>query len=297
MIYTVTLNPSLDYVLQVDNLVKNCVNRSSSEQLIAGGKGLNVSIMLKNLGIQTVTLGFIAGFTGEKIREEVKKIGCIDEFIMLPKGLSRINIKLKGSEETEINAQGPYIPEQSLNILFKKLAKLKDNDILILAGNAPSSLGNDIYAKIMSTLSDRNILTVVDASGEQLIKTLKYKPFLIKPNIHELSEVFNVPIETKEDIILYAKKLCELGAKNVIVSMDKRGAVMVCSESEYYCKAKCISAVNSTGAGDSMVAGFLAKYLESRDKKKALSFAVATGTAATSCMGFPTKEDIIALFE
>ena len=297
MIYTVTLNPSLDYIMQVDTLVQNSVNRSSSEMLVAGGKGLNVSIVLKNLGIQSVTLGFVAGFTGEKIKEEVKKIGCTDEFIMLPHGNSRINVKLKGSEETEINAGGPYISEESLNILFDKLVKLKDGDILVLAGNAPSSLGNDIYARIMSAVSNRDILTVVDASGEQLMNTLKHRPFLIKPNVHELSEVFNVQIKTKEDISFYAKKLCEMGAENVIVSMDKRGGVMASCDSEYYCKARCIVAVNSTGAGDSMVAGFLAKYLECGNKQEAFSFGIATGTAAASCVGFPTKEDVIALCE
>lgn len=297
MIYTVTLNPSLDYIMQVDNLKRNSVNRCTSESLIAGGKGLNVSIMLKNLGVQSTALGFVAGFTGRQIKEEVRKIGCIDEFIMLSEGNSRINVKLKGSEETEINAQGPYISEQSLKPLFEKLVVLKSGDVLVLAGNAPSSLGSNIYASIMSALSDRDILTIVDASGEQLINTLKHKPFLVKPNIHELSDIFNTTIETKDDVVFYAKKLCEMGAENVIVSMDKRGAVMVSGESEYYCKAKCIIAVNSTGAGDSMVAGFIAKYLECSDKQKAFSFAVATGTAAASCMGFPTKKDIIALCE
>ena len=297
MIYTVTLNPSLDYIMQVDTLVPNSVNRSSSERLFAGGKGLNVSIVLKNLGVQSVTLGFVAGFTGEQIKEEVKKIGCIDEFIMLSDGNSRINVKLKGCEETEINAGGPYISEKSVDMLFEKLALLKNSDVLVLAGNAPSSLGSDIYARIMSAVSDRNVLTIVDASGEQLTNALKYKPFLIKPNVHELAEVFNVPIETKDDIVFYAKKLCEMGAENVIVSMDKRGAVIVSCEGEHYCKAKSVVAVNSTGAGDSMVAGFLAKYLETGDKQEAFSFGIATGTATVSCMGFPTKEDIIALCE
>jgi 1-phosphofructokinase len=283
--------------MRIEKLVGGQVNRSSYEKIFVGGKGINVSTVLKELGYDSTALGFIAGFTGLRIREEILATGCIDGFIELENGTSRINVKLKGEAETEINGQGPEISRENIEQLFEKLKMLKDGDVLVLAGNAPASMGKEIYRDLLKCISGRNVITVVDATGDVLLKAIEQKPFIIKPNIYELGEIFNVTITEIEEVIFYAEKLRNLGAQNVMVSMDERGGVIITENGEYYCKAKDITAVNSTGAGDSMVAGFIAKYLETKNLKEAFEFGIAAGTAAASCEGLPNIETILKMFK
>lgn len=296
MVFTVTLNPSLDYIMNISNMVCGQVNRSESEHIYPGGKGINVSLVLKTLGVKSVVLGFIAGFTGRQIKAEVGRFGCAEKFIELPDGISRINVKLKSSEETEINGQGPFIDSKSKEKLFSQLGELAEGDILVLAGNAPKSLGMGIYSEIMDSVAEKKVKVVVDASGEQLIKAVEKRPFLVKPNIHELGEIFGVEIRGCGQAAEYAAKLCDMGAENVIVSMDAGGGLIISDGCKCYCKAKEIKAVNTTGAGDSLVAGFIAKYLERQNAEEALRFGVAVGTAAAGCEYLPALEDIICIY-
>lgn len=298
MIYTVTFNPSLDYIMNVENFKQGSVNRSESEEIYAGGKGINVSIVLKNLGIHNKSLGFIAGFTGKEIEEKLKEYGITTDFIKLKSGLSRINVKLKGKIESEINGGGPNIDEESLNILFEKLNKIKEGDILVLAGSIPKSLPNNIYEKIMAKLSHKNIKIVVDATKDLLLNVLKYKPFFIKPNNHELGEIFNKELKTDNEIIKYAKKLQDMGAENVLISMAGDGAILVASNGNVYKsevpKGKLI---NSVGAGDSMVAGFITGYLKNNDLNEALKMGVATGSASAFSEYLATKDKVLELIK
>lgn len=281
MIYTVTFNPSLDYIVKVDNFKLGAVNRTTREDIYAGGKGINVSIVLSNLGYESKALGFIAGFTGEEIEKRVSENGIYSEFIKLKEGLSRINVKMKSNEESEINGNGPNITKEALDELFSKLNTLESGDILVLAGSIPSSLPSDIYEKIMAFLQDKNIKIVVDATKDLLLKVLKYKPFLIKPNNHELGEMFNVELKNDEEIIYYGKKLLEMGAKNVLISMAGDGAIFLSENGEIFKSGVPKGVVkNSVGAGDSMVAGFIAGYLKERDLNKAFKMGVATGSAS-----------------
>lgn len=298
MIYTVTFNPSLDYVMNVPNFKEGVVSRSENEEIYAGGKGINVSYVLKNLGIDSISLGFIAGFTGDKIEEMLNESGCHTDFIGLTKGFSRINVKLKGEKESDINGAGPSIDKDSLKILLYKIEKLKDGDILVLAGSIPKSLSEDIYKDIMISLKDKDIKIVVDATNDLLVNVLEYKPFLIKPNNHELGEIFNKELKTEDEIIFYAKKLQEKGAQNVLVSMAGDGAILLTSQNEVYKsivpKGKLI---NSVGAGDSMVAGFLYGYLETGDYQKAFKFGVASGSASAFSSGLATKSKVEELLK
>lgn len=293
MIYSVTFNPSLDYIMNVDKFSAGKVNRSKKEEIYAGGKGINVSIVLKNLGIDSVALGFVAGFTGDNILNIINDYGCNTDFIHLKEGLSRINVKLKGPIESEINGNGPDIDKDSLEELFMKLEKLQDNDILVLAGSIPSSLPEDIYEKIMQRLQDKNIKIVVDATKDLLVNVLKYKPFFVKPNNHELGEIFNRELKTDEEIIECAKKLQDMGAENVLISMAGDGAILVGSDGKVYKsnvpKGKLI---NSVGAGDSMVAGFIAGYLKESDLNKAFKMGVATGSASAFSEELATKDEV-----
>lgn len=293
MINTITLNPSLDYIVGVDNFNIGSVNRSEKEIVYAGGKGINVSIVLKNLGIENRALGFIAGFTGAEIENIVKTHGVNSEFIKLENGMSRINVKLKSKEETEINGMGPNITEVDIQKLYKKLFDMKDEDFLVLAGSIPNSLPNDIYETIMKDFQHKNINFVVDATKELLLNVLKYRPFLIKPNHHELAEIFNVKLESVDEIIIYAKKLQELGARNVVISMAGDGAILITEEGEVLkvC-APSGKLINSVGAGDSMVAGFLAGYTKTRDVKSAFKMGVATGSASAFSEGLATKDKV-----
>ena len=282
MVYTVTFNPAIDYVVTMHSLSPDIVNRSESENMFFGGKGINVSIVLRELGIRSDALGFIAGFTGDAIQRGLSDMGINTDFVRLDNGNSRINVKIRAQEETEINGQGPDIPDSAVNELFRKLDRLNDGDILILAGSIPSSLPSDIYERILARLSDKNIRTVVDATNDLLLNVLKYKPFLIKPNDLELGEIFGRKLDSDEDIELYARKLKEMGAQNVLVSMAEKGAMLIDEYGNLHrcgvCKGKL---VNSVGAGDSMLAGFVAGSLN-----KDYDYALRLGTAAGGATAF-----------
>lgn len=293
MIYTVTLNPSLDYVVDVDDFELGRTNRAVSERLYAGGKGINVSFVLKNLGFESTALGFSAGFTGEEIKKQIQERGITENLITVLNGQSRINIKLRGQQETEINGMGPDIEKEHIQQLLKKLSILSPGDYLILAGSVPMKINDTIYYDILKTLDKKGIKAVVDTTGDLLLNVLKYHPFLIKPNIHELSELFSTEIKTKEDVVQYGLKLQDMGAQNVIVSMAGDGAVFICENGEIY-KSEAPKGVvkNSVGAGDSMVAGFLAGFCETKDFAKAFKMGVCTGSASAFSEDLATKEQV-----
>ena len=299
MIYTVTFNPAIDYVVHMpDELLAGMTNRTLSEECYFGGKGINVSTVLKNLGYDSTALGFVAGFTGTAIEESVKKRGIKADFITLPEGISRINVKIKGKEETEINAQGPKIPKGSLDELFSKIRSLQDGDTLILAGSIPSSLPSDIYEKILSLLEDKKVRTVVDATGDLLKNVLKYHPFLIKPNNHELEEMSGKSLTTVDALKAEGKKLQDLGAQNVLISMAGDGALLLTETGEsYHLAAPAGKVKNSVGAGDSMVAGFIAGYLKTGDYKEALLLGTAAGSASAFSDDLATAEAITELYD
>ena len=293
MIYTVTFNPSLDYIVKVNNFKLGAVNRTTREDIYAGGKGINVSIVLSNLGYKSKALGFTAGFTGNEIERRVNQKGIDSEFIKLNEGLSRINVKMKSNEESEINGNGPNITKEALDKLFSKLNTLESGDILVLAGSIPSSLPSDIYEKIMAFLKDKNIKIVVDATKDLLLNVLKYNPFLIKPNNHELGEMFNVELKNDDEIIHYGKKLLDMGAENVLISMAGDGAIFLSKNGEVFKSGVPKGVVkNSVGAGDSMVAGFIAGYLKESDLNKAFKMGVATGSASAFSEELATKDEV-----
>lgn len=298
MIYTVTFNPALDYVMIIDEFKSGNVNRCENEFLNPGGKGINVSTMLSELGEENIALGFIAGFTGRELVSKLNERNIKTNFIELKEGLTRINVKIKGNIESEINAKGPNIDKEDLQKLLNQIDTLKDNDILVLAGSIPSSIDDDIYEQIMKRLSEKNVHVVVDATKDLLKNVLKYKPFLIKPNHHELAEFFDVKINSDEEIVEYAKKLQEMGAENVLVSMAADGAILVTKENEVIKtntpKGK---VVNSVGAGDSMVAGFIYGYLKNKDYKEALRFGSAAGSASAFSESIATKEKVEELLK
>lgn len=298
MIYTITFNPALDYIVKVDEFKVGSVNRTSYEEVYAGGKGINVSIVLNNLGVNNKALGYIAGFTGDEIERRVKEFGCETDFIKLSEGMSRINVKLKSQEESEINGQGPSITEEALNELYTKLDALKEGDILVLAGSIPSTMPSDIYESIMQKLQDKKVKFIVDATKDLLLNVLKYKPFLIKPNHHELAELFNVEIKNEDEIIHYAKKLKEMGAENVLISMAGDGAIFITSEDEVI-KSEVPKGElkNSVGAGDSMVAGFIAGYLQNINLNDGFKMGVATGSASAFSEGLATKDKVEELLK
>lgn len=297
MIYTVTFNPAIDYVVGIDRIETGCVNRLSSEQIYFGGKGINISIVLRELGIESTALGFVAGFTGEAIENGLKEAGIITDFVRLEKGNSRINVKIKSDAETELNASGPEISDTALSVLFEKLKSLRNGDTIVLAGSVPKSLPEDIYEQILHQLSDRDIRAVVDASKELLIKSLRYKPFLIKPNLQELGEIFGEISVSDDEIIACAEKLREMGAQNVLVSMAGDGAILLDSGNNIHKSGVCSGTVrNSVGAGDSMIAGFLAG-ISAGDFTYALKLGTAAGGATAFSDGLASREDIIKLFE
>ena len=298
MIYTITFNPAIDYVVRMGSeLLPGMTNRSDSEECYFGGKGINVSTILKNLGLDNTALGFVAGFTGKAIAADVERKGIKANFIELPEGISRINVKIKGAAETEINAQGPKIPQSAQDELFKQLDALKDGDILILAGSIPSSLPSDVYEKILAKLSDKKIDVVVDATKDLLKNVLKYHPFLIKPNNHELGEMFDTVLKTDDEIEAHAKKLQEMGARNVLISMAGDGAMLITETGEKHRVGVPKGQVrNSVGAGDSMVAGFVAGFLENHDYCQALKMGTAAGSATAFSDDLATGEAIRELY-
>ena len=298
MIYTITFNPALDYISQVENFEIGKINRTKTEKILPGGKGLNVSTVLKNLGIESTALGFIAGFTGEELKRSIEEKGIKTDFIKVEKGITRINVKISSNEETALNGNGPEITEEDINKLLEKIEKITKEDMVILAGNIPRCINNDIYEIICKTLEKNNVTFVVDATKELLMNVLKYKPFLIKPNKEELEETFKEKIETKEEIIVHAKKLQQMGARNVLISLGGEGAILVTTEEkEYYSKAPKGKVLNTVGAGDSMVAGFIAGYEQSGDFEQAFKMGIATGSASSFSMNLATAEEVANLLK
>lgn len=293
MIYTVTFNPSLDYIVGVNGFKRGIVNRTESELLFPGGKGINVSIVLHNLGIDSVALGFMAGFTGKEIESRLATFGCKSEFIEIDNGMSRINVKLRSDEETEINGMGPVISDADVDKLYDQLDRLEKGDILVLAGSIPSSMPPDVYEKIMARLEGRGIEVVVDATKDLLLNVLKYHPFLIKPNNHELGEMFGVVLKNDEEIVKHAEMLQQKGARNVLVSMAGDGAILLTEDGRYFKSPAPKGKVkNSVGAGDSMVAGFVTGYIREKDMEKAFRMGLATGSASAFSDALATKEDV-----
>ena len=293
MIYTVTFNPSLDYIVSVDDFKLGLTNRTSSELILPGGKGTNVSTVLKNLGFESTALGFVAGFTGNEIVKRLNDMGIKSDFISIENGISRINLKLKSIDGTEINGAGPDISEEKVNELMDKLNQLKEGDVLVLAGSIPSSMSDNIYRDIMADLKDRGVMIVVDATKDLLLNVLEYHPFLIKPNNHELGEIFDVKLTTREEVIPYGRKLQEKGARNVLVSMAGEGAVLIAEDGQVFdTPAPKGKLINGVGAGDSMVAGFVAGWIEKQDYEYAFHMGVASGSASAFSENLATKEEI-----
>lgn len=294
MIYTVTFNPSLDYVVQVDDFAVGEINRTRTESIYPGGKGINVSLVLQNLGLPSVALGFTAGFSGAEIERLLQEAGCRCDFIAVKAGYSRINTKIISGAETALNGQGPQLSEAELAALFNKLRRLTQDDVLVLAGSIPASLPDNIYEQILELLQPVGTRVVVDATGDLLLKVLKYRPFLIKPNHEELGEFFGRgPLLTEAEILAAAQKLQQQGARNVLVSRGANGALLLDENGKLYKQASPKGTlVNSVGAGDSMVAGFLAGYLQTQDYDAALRLGVAAGSASAFKVWLATREDV-----
>lgn len=298
MIYTVTFNPSLDYIVSVEDFQLGMTNRTSSELMLPGGKGLNVSMVLGNLGIESTALGFTAGFVGDEIIRRIGEMGVKSDFIQIEEGISRINLKLKSIDGTEINGCGPHISDEAVEELMKKLDVLQDGDVLVLAGSIPGSMPDDIYRKIMERLSGHGVMIVVDATRDLLVNVLEYHPFMVKPNNHELGEIFNVKLTTREEVIPYAKKLQEMGAVNVLVSMAGEGAVLVAADgSVQKTPAPKGKLKNGVGAGDSMVAGFIAGWMEKKDYRHAFYMGVSAGSASAFSDLLATKSEIESVYK
>ena len=293
MFYTVTLNPALDYILQVDDFGIGKINRTKTEKILPGGKGLNVSMVLKNLGIDSVAIGFIAGFTGDELRKQMEQKGVKTEFIKVQNGITRINVKISSNQETALNGIGPDIDEKDIEELLQKINEITSDDLVILSGNIPKSIPKNIYPIICDILEKNNVTFVVDATRELLIDVLKYKPFLIKPNKEELEETFKVKITTKDELVTYAKKLQDMGAQNVLISLGGDGAILLNKEGKvYYSKAPKGKVINTVGAGDSMVAGFLAGYKKTKDYEQAFKMGIATGSASAFSMDLATAKEV-----
>lgn len=294
MIYTVTLNPSIDYIVRLDELKTGITNRTTSEEYYIGGKGINVSCVLSELGIKSTALGFVAGFTGEAIEKGLKNPKITADFITLKSGISRINIKIKAGEETEINCQGPHIDEEELLNLFDKIDNIQSGDTLIVAGNIPNTLPDDVYERIIERLDGKDVRIVVDATKKLLVNSLKYKPFLIKPNRQELSEIFDTTVKTESDVVKYAQELQKMGAKNVLVSLGGDGALLVDEFGKVHKEGviKGHKVLNTVGSGDSMVAGFVAGCIDKNDYAYALKLGSACGNATAFLNGLATKDKI-----
>lgn len=309
MIYTITFNPSLDYVVSVNDFKTEQVNRTTSEFIFPGGKGINVSMVLSELGVENTALGFVAGFTGAELERQLKENGAITDFVSVKDGNTRINVKLrsttsKGEDEcsdeklssdveTEINGAGPIVSEEELQTLLDKVSRMNENDLVVVSGSVSKGISQSVYADIVKLCNDKDIKVVVDASSALLWNALEYAPFLIKPNKDELEDIFYRDIYSKDDVTFYAKELQNRGAKNVLVSMGAEGAVLVAEDGKVYeMDAPKGEVLNSVGAGDSMVAGFLAGYLESNDFEKALKLGICAGSATAFSYGLATKSEI-----
>ncbi len=298
MIYTLTLNPALDYILSVPSFTQGQVNRSSREEIQAGGKGINVSVILNRLGVDNIALGCVAGFTGTEICRILEDDGIKTDFIHLPSGNSRINVKLKTDNETEVNAKGPIIDNESLSNLFDKLKNLTTADYLVLSGSPGNGLTTDIYRNIIELVKAKSVKVILDAEGDALLSALGEKPFLIKPNHYELGQILNKKIETHIQAIEGAKELQAMGAQNVIISMAELGAVMVTQEGQSFTMSApkgCV--INSTGAGDSLVGGFLAEFSRSNDYYKAFKLGICSGSATAFSMGLAEKKYIYEILK
>ena len=297
MIYTVTFNPSLDYIVSVEDFKLGLTNRTSSELMLPGGKGLNVSMVLGNLGIENTALGFVAGFTGEEIVRRIEQMGVRTDLIRINNGISRINVKLQSIDGTEINGCGRQISERHVQELLEKLDILGAGDVLILAGSIPSSMPDDMYRRIMERLEGRGVMIAVDATRDLLVNVLAYHPFLVKPNNHELGEIFGAELKTREEVMPYAKKMQEMGAVNVLVSMAGEGAVLAAGDGSIHAApAPEGRLINGVGAGDSMVAGFLAGWMEQKDYSHAFAMGIAAGSASAFSEQLATKEEVEAVY-
>lgn len=293
MIYTVTLNPSIDYVVRLEKLVSGITNRTTTEEYYYGGKGINVSCVLAELGLDSTAYGFVAGFTGEAIEKGIRNDRIITDFINLKHGISRINVKIKAGEETEINCQGPHIDETELERLLQKIDRIANGDTLVLAGSIPNTMPDDVYERMLERIRHKDVKIVVDATKKLLLNSLKYKPFLIKPNRQELSEIFDVEVKTEDDIVKYAKELQEMGARNVLISLGGEGAMLIDENGEKH-KAGVLKekVINTVGSGDSMVAGFIAGYELNQSYPYALKLGSVCGNATAFLSGLATKEKI-----
>lgn len=298
MIYTITFNPSIDYIATCNDFKLGETNRTSKEIIYPGGKGINVSIVLNNLGIENTALGFLAGFTGKEIQRLLDEKGISNDMILVEKGFSRINVKLKSNEETELNGMGPNITDEDINKLYQKLDTLQNGDVVVLSGSVLKCVGQGIYADIMEHYKKKDIEFVVDATDALLLDSIQYKPFLIKPNNHELGDLFSVTLDTYEDVIAYAKILQQYGARNILVSMGKKGAVLISEDGdEFISQAPSGTLINSVGAGDSMVAGFLYGYMKYHSYEKAFKYSIASGSASAFSERLATKEEIEILYK
>ncbi len=298
MIYTVTFNPSLDYIVSVEDFKLGLTNRTDSELLLPGGKGINVSTVLRNLGIESTALGFVAGFTGDEVERRLAKLDVKSNFIHIEDGFTRINVKLKSIDGTEINGQGPEIPSDKAALLMEQLGQLGQGDILFLSGSIPASMPDDVYRKIMEMLAGKGVSIVVDATKELLLNVLPYRPFLIKPNNHELGEIFGVELTGRAQVVPYGRKLQERGAQNVLISMAGEGAVLVAADGSIYeTPAPKGKLVNGVGAGDSMVAGFMAGWMEKKEYEYAFYMGVSAGSASAFSEHLATKAEIDALYQ
>ncbi len=296
MIYTLTLNPAIDYVVFTDELDIGEINRSSKEDICLGGKGINVSVMLDRLGIKSVATGFTAGFTGQALEKGITNDNITSDFVRLENGITRINIKIRHGKETDINTSGPLVEKADIERLYNKLDALKNDDFLVLTGSVPNTLPQDIYESIMQRLKEKGVIFIVDAEKELLLNTLKHKPFLIKPNIDELGEIFGVKIKNTEQATEYALKLQEMGAQNVLVSMGEKGALLLNENGKvHFREAYTGKAINTVGAGDSMLAGFIAGYILKKDFDYALRLGTASGSATAFNLGLATKQQIYEL--
>lgn len=298
MIYTVTFNPSLDYIVTVEHFECGIVNRTQNEIIYPGGKGINVSMVLKNLGHENTALGFLAGFTGDKIEQLLKEKGISTNFIKVENGFSRINVKLRSDEETEVNGQGPVIAASDIDALYRRLDTLTEGDILVLAGSIPDVMPSSMYMDIMTHLEEKKLKIVVDATRDLLVNVLCHRPFLVKPNNHELGEIFGVTLRDKAEVVTYGRKLQEMGARNVLVSMAGDGAVLIAEDGNVFmAEAPKGELKNSVGAGDSMVAGFLAGYLENGSYERAFQMGVCSGSASAFSEELATRAEVLALLD